>query len=165
MKKGYREQGFKKYNASDFNKDNELRWIDQVDNSVIFKITNFKNPVNQEEKTGFMISLMDGQGFLVDQSEGNLRLDTGMTEVGELVGKEVMMLGDSAGMNIGRVFEYNTISFFMSSYIPFEQFCYFKFVFPDKLQIDEELTIIEGDGIFKPNEASSFLPFNYWRAD
>lgn len=53
-----------------------------------------------------------------------------MTEVGSLVGKEVMMLGDPNGLNIGRVFEYNKMSFFMSSYIPLEQFCYFKFVFP-----------------------------------
>ena len=43
-----------------------------------------------------------------------------MTEFGRLVGKEVMMLGDSNGLNIGRVFEYNKISFFLSSYIPFE---------------------------------------------
>jgi len=43
-----------------------------------------------------------------------------MNEVGKLVGKEVMMLGDSDGLNLGRVFEYNKISFFMSSYIPFE---------------------------------------------
>ena len=88
-----------------------------------------------------------------------------MTEVGQLVGKEVMMLGDSAGTNIGRVFEYNKVSFFMSSYIPFEQYCYFKFVFPDKLKIDAELSIIEGDGIFKPTGSTSSLPSNYWRAD
>jgi len=42
-----------------------------------------------------------------------------MTIVGNLVGKEVLMLGDSNGKNIGRVFEYNKISFFISSYIPF----------------------------------------------
>mmetsp|Transcript_2499 Transcript_2499/g.3147 ORF Transcript_2499/g.3147 Transcript_2499/m.3147 type:complete len:232 (+) Transcript_2499:1055-1750(+) len=76
-----------------------------------------------------------------------------------------MMLGDSNGLNIGRVFEYNKVSFFMSSYIPFEQFCYFKFVFPDKLKLDDELAIIEGDGIFKPFEASNYLPGNYWRVD
>jgi len=50
---------------------------------------------------------MDQQGYLVDQSESDLRLKTGMTEVGRLVGKEVMMLGDSNGLNIGRVYEYN----------------------------------------------------------
>jgi len=62
-----------------------------------------------------------------------------MSIAGNLVGKEVLMLGDGNGENIGRVFEYNKMSFFMSSYIPFEQFCYFKFVFPDKLKIDDAL--------------------------
>jgi hypothetical protein len=76
-----------------------------------------------------------------------------------------MMLGDSNGVNIGRVFEYNKISFFLSSYIPFEQYCYFKFEFPRKLRLDAELTILEGDGIFKPSDRSSILPGNYWRVD
>ena len=71
-----------------------------------------------------------------------------MTEEGRLFGKEVLMLGDSNGMNIGRVFEYNKMSFFMSSFIPFEQFCYFKIKFPQKLVIDSALQIIEGEGIF-----------------
>ena len=75
-------------------------------------------------------------------------LSTEMTEEGRLFGKEVLMLGDSNGLNIGRVFEYNKMSFFMSSYIPFEQFCYFKIIFPQKLKIDSALQIIEGEGIF-----------------
>ena len=37
MKKGYKEQGYKKYNASDFNEDIKLRWLDHVDNLVIFQ--------------------------------------------------------------------------------------------------------------------------------
>ena len=53
----------------------------------------------------------------------------------------------------------------MSSYIPFEQFCYFKFVFPEKLRLNDELTIIEGDGLFKPFERGNVLPGNYWRLD
>ena len=56
-----------------------------------------------------------------------------MTKVGKLVGKEVSLLGDANGVNIGRIFEYNQISFFLNSQIPFEQFCYLKFVFPPKL--------------------------------
>jgi len=74
---------------------------------VVFKVTDFKNPVNMAEKGGFSVTVMDQQGYLVDQSESDLRLKTGMTEVGRLVGKEVMMLGDSNGLNIGRVYEYN----------------------------------------------------------
>ena len=132
---------------------------------IEFKITDFKNPVNQATKKGFSLTVMDKEGYLIDQSESNLRLNTPMTEVGELVGKEVMMLGDTQGTNVGRVFEYNKVSFFMSSYIPFEQFCYFKFIFPEKLRIDEELTIIEGDGIFKPFENSNYLPVDYWKTD
>ena len=89
-----------------------------------------------------------------------------MTEVGTLDGKEVLMLGDSNGQNIGRVFEYNKISFFLSSYIPFEQNCYFKFVFPPKLQIDDALQIIEGDGVFFPKGTSnSQLPTTSFTVD
>ena len=68
-----------------------------------------------------------------------MALDTPMTIHGELVGKELLMLGDAEGQNIGRVFEYNKLYFFLSSYIPFEQFCYFKFVFPKKLKLDENM--------------------------
>ena len=59
-----------------------------------------------------------------------MKLNTPMTIHGELVGKELLMLGDAEGKNVGRVFEYNKLYFFLSSYIPFEQFCYLKFVFP-----------------------------------
>lgn len=117
---------------------------------MVFKITDFKNPVNREIVKGFRVTTMDSQGFLVNQSEANLKLNTPMTIPGSLSGKEVLMLGDAEGENIGRVFEYNKMSFFMSSYIPFEQYCYFKFVFPEKLKIDDALQIITGDGIFKP---------------
>ncbi len=33
---------------------------------VVFKITDFKNPVNRETKKGFRVSTMDSQGFLVN---------------------------------------------------------------------------------------------------
>lgn len=88
-----------------------------------------------------------------------------MTKVGKLVGKEVSLLGDANGVNIGRVFEYNQISFFLNSQIPFEQFCYLKFVFPPKLKLDEALSIIEGDGIFAPTLHSNQLPTTYFRVD
>ena len=35
---------------------------------VVFKITNFKNPVNKDEKIGFRVTSQDSQGYLVDQS-------------------------------------------------------------------------------------------------
>ena len=88
-----------------------------------------------------------------------------MTEEGRLFGKEVLMLGDSNGLNIGRVFEYNKMSFFMSSFIPFEQFCYFKIIFPQKLKIDSALQIIEGEGIFQPTRTSTMLPTTDFRVD
>ena len=97
---------------------------------VTFKIDQFKNPVNKNKKSGFRVTTQDSLGYLVDQSEEDLLLETEMTIVGNLDSKEVSMLGDSSGQNVGRVFEYNKISFFMSSYIPFEQYCFFKFVFP-----------------------------------
>ena len=73
-----------------------------------------------------------------------------MTINGKFKAKDLLMQGDSQGKNIGRVFEYNKLQFFLSSDIPFEQNCFFKFVFPPKLKVDDALTFIYGDGIFKP---------------
>ena len=109
---------------------------------AVFRLTNFKNPVNKELKKGFRITTLDSKGYLVDQSEPDLALSTRMTESGTLVSKELLMLGDSNGENRGRVFEYNKLRFVLSSNIPFEQFCYFKFVFPEKLQIDANLQLL-----------------------
>ena len=53
----------------------------------------------------------------------------------------------------------------LGSYIPFEQFCYFKFVFPSTLVIDEALTIVTGDGIFKPSETGYALPTTSYTID
>jgi hypothetical protein len=134
---------------------------------VVLKISNFKNPVNQDLKIGFRITGQDSQGYLVDQSQPNLSLKTPMTITGSLLGKEVLMLGDSNGANIGRVFEYNKISFFISSYIPFEQYCYFKFVFPAKLVLDSALQILIGEGIFAPTSEfdSQILPRDFFKVD
>jgi hypothetical protein len=59
----------------------------QAGEEVVFKITEFKNPVNQAPKIGFAVTCLDAQGYLVDQSEADLRLKTRMTIVGQLVGK------------------------------------------------------------------------------
>lgn len=88
-----------------------------------------------------------------------------MAVVGNLVTKEVSPQGDAQGINIGRVFEYNKIQFVLGSYIPFEQFCYFKFVFPSILIIDEALTILQGDGIFKPSDTGYQLPTTSYTID
>ena len=132
---------------------------------IVFTIDNLRNPVNKETKKGFRVTTQDKEGYLVDQSEAELALATKMTKVGKLVGKEVSLLGDANGVNIGRIFEYNQISFFLNSQIPFEQFCYLKFVFPPKLKLDDALTMIEGDGIFAPNLFSNLLPTTYFSVD
>ena len=75
------------------------------------------------------------------------------------------MRGDENGLNIGRVFTYNKMQFILGSKIPFEQYCYFKFVFPERLTIDTELTQIEGNGMFQPSTFSDILPENYYSID
>ena len=92
-------------------------------------------------------------------------LNTEMSEYGNLDVKEVFMLGDSNGLNIGRVFEYNTISFFLSSYIPLEENCYLKFVFPAKLKIDSALEALKGEGIFDPGTTDGQIPKLFWSAN
>ena len=88
--------------------------------SIGFSITEFKNPVNKNPKFGFRITTQDSAGYMVNQSVPDLTLDTEMAIVGNLVNKELALLGDSNGLNIGRIFEYNKLSFFLNSYIPFE---------------------------------------------
>ena len=68
-----------------------------------------------------------------------------MTEAGQLVdAPDIITLGDVNGRNVGRISEYNSIQIFFDSYIPFEQNCYFKFTFPKKLALDEQLKSITG---------------------
>merc|ERR1719253_2423824 len=55
------------------------------------------------------------------------------------------------------VSSYNKLALYLSSHIPFEKDCYFKFVFPPKLQIDQALSVIEGDGFFRPSETKTIL--------
>ena len=88
-----------------------------------------------------------------------------MTINGKFKAKDLVMMGDSSGKNIGRVFEYNKIKFFLSSDIPFEQYCYFKFVFPDKLKIDTALQFLTGDGIFTPYGSGNKIPSSSYTLD
>ena len=80
-----------------------------------------------------------------------------MTILGELNNEEIAVLGDEAGENQGIVSTYNKLALFLSSYIPFEQYCYFKFVFPPKLQIDSNLGVVEGEGFFRPSSTKSLF--------
>lgn len=131
---------------------------------ISFSITEFKNPVNMNPKIGFRITTQDSAGYMVDQSVPDLVLDTPMTIVGNLVGKELSLLGDSNGQNIGRIYEYNKLQFFLSSYIPFEQYCYFTFKFPPNLKIDDALQSLTGEGVFAPL-SGTVLPSNMWSVD
>ena len=106
---------------------------DITDEEIVLKISDFKNPVNKKTKEGFRIHLSDSLGYLIEQSPDNLELDTEMTITGELASEDIQVLGDEEGENAGMVASYNKLALFLSSYIPFEKDCYFKFVFPPKL--------------------------------
>jgi len=69
----------------------------------------------------------------------------------------MQVLGDENGQNPGMVSSYNKLALYLSSHIPFEKNCFFKFVFPPKLQIDQALSVIEGDGFFRPSETKTIL--------
>lgn len=88
-----------------------------------------------------------------------------MTINGTFKAKDLIMMGDSSGKNIGRLFEYNKIKFFLSSDIPFEQYCFFKFVFPDKLKLDSALQFLTGDGIFTPYGNGNKIPSSSYTLD
>jgi hypothetical protein len=124
---------------------------------VTLRITEFKNPVNKKEKYGFRMTTQDTLGYLIDVSDENMRLETEMTILGELNNEEIAVLGDEAGGNQGTVSTYNKVALFLSSYIPFEQYCYFKIVFPPKLIIDDNLRVVEGEGFFRPSSQKSLF--------
>lgn len=71
-----------------------------------------------------------------------------MVQPGNFNTKDMLMLGDPEGINVGRVGVYNKVQLFISTTIPLEQGCHFKFVFPKELPIDDKLSTIEGEGIF-----------------
>jgi hypothetical protein len=106
---------------------------DTSDEEIVLKISDLKNPVNRNLKEGFRINLADSLGYLIEQSPANLPLDTPMTINGELESEEIQVLGDESGQNQGMVSSYNKLALYLSSHIPFEKNCYFKFVFPPKL--------------------------------
>jgi len=57
-------------------------------------------------------------------------LDAELSQIAGSGDKELSMLGDSSGKNIGRIGTYQQLSLFINSYIPFEQGCIWKFEFP-----------------------------------
>jgi len=71
-----------------------------------------------------------------------------MTQPASLGEREIFMLGDANGTNIGRIGKYNMLSFYVSSDIPFANECYWVLTFPEMLPLDGELSTAEGQGIF-----------------
>ena len=100
-------------------------------------MSNFKNPVNQRPKSGFSVTTLDEFGYLINASDSNLPLVAELTRVASSGDKEMSMLGDASGNNIGRIGTYQQISLYINSNIPFEQGCYWKFQFPSLLKLDD----------------------------
>lgn len=78
-------------------------------------VSNFKNPVNQRAKSGFGITTLDEFGYLIDISDSDFPLVANLTEVASSGEKEMSMLGDSSGNNIGRIGTYQQISLYINS--------------------------------------------------
>lgn len=120
---------------------------DSTDN-VKITFSNFKNPVNNKVKTGFTISTLDTLGYVIDASNEQLALETKMDTPRQLRSKELYLLGDADGENVGRVGTYNRVMIEIVSPLPLEKNCWFKFQFPYLLQIDSALELVKGAGIF-----------------
>ena len=132
---------------------------------VTVVVSNFKNPVNQRAKSGFSITTLDESGYLINSSDGDLPLIAELTQVASSGDREMSMLGDASGNNIGRIGTYQQISLYINSYIPFEQGCFWKFQFPAMLKLDDQLTTVIGDGIFKPKNSGGYLSSDEFRVD
>ena len=85
-----------------------IRYEAEEDISVRFQVSfsNFKNPVNQREKEGFSLTTLDQDGFLINVSERDLILVANLTELAFIGDREMSMLGDVNGSNIGRIGTY-----------------------------------------------------------
>lgn len=132
---------------------------------VELMFTNFKTPVNRDTKYGFQISTQDALGYIIDQSIPGLPLGATMRYPVSLRGKELYLLGDAAGENVGRVGAYNRVQVEITSDVPLEQDCWFVFDFPELLKIDTALELVQGWGIFQPSDSENALTTNDFDID
>lgn len=112
-------------------------------NEIAIRIDGFKNPVNKRPKKGFQLSTLDDEGNLISICEPDQPLIVNLTKVAE-GSRQMSMLGDANGTNIGRIGTYQQIELNFNSPIPFEPDCWFRFTFPSLLKLDEYLTYIVG---------------------
>jgi hypothetical protein len=67
-------------------------------------ISNFKNPVNQRPKGGFLVKTMDANGYLINLS-GPVQLFSNLTQIPDTK-RSISLLGDTNGNNVGRIGTY-----------------------------------------------------------
>jgi len=113
------------YNFDQANRTLLLKYkaLADIKDQVTVVVSNFKNPVNQRAKSGFSVTTLDEFGYLINASDSNLPLVAELTQVASSGDREMSMLGDASGNNIGRIGTYQQISLYINSNIPFEQGC------------------------------------------
>jgi hypothetical protein len=76
--------------------------------SIPFKlsISHYRNPVNTRPIAGFSLTTLDSDGNLINVSEKELLLLSNLTETASIGEREMVMLGDANGSNIGRIGTY-----------------------------------------------------------
>jgi len=125
--------------------------ITPQEKKIMLEITNLKTPVNQFTRRGFQLTTTDKYSWVIDQSSSNEALLPPMQVLEKFKATEIRLNGDENKKNVGRISLYNSLTIFLTSKIPFQQFCYLRFKFPKELRIDEtELRLIKGDGFMKP---------------
>lgn len=82
-----------------------------------------------------------------------------------LLFKQLYVLGDVDGNNVGAVGAYNRVEVALQSPIPLEANCFFLFKFPKNLMIDQELSLVKGKDIFQPNSLDNNLDTNLYSVD
>ena len=125
------------------------------DVTIEIEVSDFKNPVNKYRRQGFQLTTQDLDGFIIDQSYDDLYLEQRMVDIGEFTSSDIYLLGDEYEANSGRIDQYNSVQILLTSDIPYEEYCYVKFTFPEQLPLDQRMLAMYGDGFFTSNRRTS----------
>lgn len=91
-----------------FSRSIVIKYSGDQEVSTPFKlsISNYRNPVNTRPIVGFSVTTLDSEGNLINVSEKELPLVSNLTETARIGEREMAMLGDANGLNIGRIGTY-----------------------------------------------------------
>jgi hypothetical protein len=125
------------------------------------EFSDFKNPINTDQMTGFELVTSDHLSFVIDKTFSPLSLKTLATVAQPFEYTEIYPLGDVNGNNVGKVGTENIVQITVGLSFPLQPYCVFQFKFPPLLQMNK-IYAITGQGIFDPDKGDTNLDAKYY---